>query len=86
MELFLKLQKMNPKLAENTKCKDISNLFTNTAAVAMSEDAITSAKILTKFSKERKQMILVGSWVKIFGCCRCTNSNFTNFRRSKAKL
>ena len=37
------------KLAlEKTKCKDISELFTGPTAVAMSEDAITSAKILTK--------------------------------------
>ena len=41
------------KLAiEKTKCKDISKLFTGPTAVAMSEDVITSAKILTKISKE----------------------------------
>ncbi len=49
------------KLAlENTKCKDISNLFTGPTAVAMSEDAITSAKILTKFSKENANLKILG--------------------------
>ena len=49
------------KLAlEKTKCKDISNLFTGPTAVALSEDAITSAKILTKFSKENKNLKILG--------------------------
>ena len=49
------------KLAlEKTKCKDISNLFTGPTAVAMSEDAITSAKILTKFSKENENLKILG--------------------------
>ena len=49
------------KLAlEKTKCKDISNLFTGPTAVAMSEDAIVSAKILTKFSKENKNLKILG--------------------------
>ena len=49
------------KLAlEKTKCKDISNLFTGPTAVAMSEDAITSAKILTKFSKENESLKILG--------------------------
>ena len=40
------------KLAlENTRCKELSDLFTGPTAVALSDDAITSAKILTKFSK-----------------------------------
>ena len=40
------------KLAiEKTKCKELSDLFTGPTAVALSEDAITSAKILTNFSK-----------------------------------
>ena len=39
------------KLAlEKTKCKDLSDLFSGPTAVALSQDAITSAKILTKFS------------------------------------
>ncbi len=38
------------KLAlEKTRCKDLSNLFTGPTAVALSEDAITSAKIFTNF-------------------------------------
>ena len=49
------------KLAlEKTKCKDISNLFKGPTAVAMSEDAITSAKILTKFSKENENLKILG--------------------------
>ena len=49
------------KLAlEKTKCKDISNLFTGPTAVAISEDAITSAKILTKFSKENENLKILG--------------------------
>ena len=49
------------KLAlEKTRCKDLSNLFTGPTAIAISEDAITSAKILTKFSKENEN--LKNSW------------------------
>ena len=40
------------KLAlEKTRCKELSDLFQGPTAVAMSEDAISSAKILTNFSK-----------------------------------
>ena len=49
------------KLAiEKTKCKDLSNLFTGPTAVALSEDAITSAKILTNFSKENENLKILG--------------------------
>ena len=49
------------KLAlEKTKCKDISNLFTGPTAVAMSKDAIISAKILTNFSKENENLKILG--------------------------
>ena len=49
------------KLAlENTKCKELSNLFVGPTAVALSEDAITSAKILTKFSKENENLKILG--------------------------
>ena len=49
------------KLAlEKTKMKDLSNLFSGPTAVALSEDAITSAKILTKFSKENKNLKILG--------------------------
>ena len=38
------------KLAlEKTKCKDLSNLFRGPTAVAFGEDAIMSARILSKF-------------------------------------
>ena len=49
------------KLAlKNSKCKDISNLFSGPTAVALSSDAITSAKILTNFSKENKNLKILG--------------------------
>ena len=49
------------KLAlEKTKCKELSNLFTGPTAVALSEDAITTAKILTKFSKENENLKILG--------------------------
>ena len=49
------------KLAlQKTRCKDLSDLFTGPTAVALSEDAITSAKILTKFSKENSKLKILG--------------------------
>ena len=49
------------KLAlEKTRCKDLSELFTGPTAVALSQDAITSAKILTKFSKENESLKIIG--------------------------
>ena len=49
------------KLAlEKTRCKDLSNLFTGPTAVALSQDAITSAKILTNFSKENSSLKILG--------------------------
>ena len=49
------------KLAlKNSKCKDLINLFTGPTAIALSEDVITSAKILTKFSKENKNLKILG--------------------------
>ena len=49
------------KLAlEKTKMKDLSNLFSGPTAVALSEDAITSAKILTKISKENENLKIIG--------------------------
>ena len=49
------------KLAlEKTKCNDISNLFSGPTAVALSEDAINSAKILSKFSKENENLKILG--------------------------
>ena len=49
------------KLAlEGTKYKKLENLFTGPTAVAFSEDAITSAKILTKFAKNNSNLKIVG--------------------------
>ena len=49
------------KLAlKDTKCKDIADLFSGPTAIALSEDAISSAKILTKFSKDNQKLKIVG--------------------------
>ena len=49
------------KLAlQKTRCKDLSDLFSGPTAVALSQDAITSAKILTKFSKENSNLKILG--------------------------
>ena len=49
------------KLAlEKTRCKDLSNLFSGPTAVALSQDAITSAKILTKFSNDNENLKILG--------------------------
>jgi large subunit ribosomal protein L10 len=49
------------KLAlEKTKCKELSDLFTGPTAVAFGNDAILSARILSKFSKENENLKLLG--------------------------
>jgi large subunit ribosomal protein L10 len=49
------------KLAiEKTKCKDLSDLFTGPTAVAFGEDAIMSARILSKFAKDNGNLKLIG--------------------------
>ena len=49
------------KLAlEGTKYKKLENLFTGPTAVAFSEDAITSANILTKFAKTNSHIKIIG--------------------------
>ena len=49
------------KLAlEKTKCKDLSSLFTGATAVAFSNDAIISARILAKFAKTNENLKLLG--------------------------
>ena len=49
------------KLAlEKTKCKDLSSLFTGATAVAFSDDAIMSARILSKFAKTNENLKLLG--------------------------
>ena len=45
---------------KKTRCKELSDLFSGPTAVALSEDAITSAKILTKFSKENSKLKILG--------------------------
>jgi len=49
------------KLAlEKTKCKDLVNLFTGPTAVAFGNDAILSARILSKFAKNNENLKLLG--------------------------
>ena len=49
------------KLAiEKTKCKDLTDLFKGPTAVAFAEDAIMSARILSKFAKENENLKLIG--------------------------
>ena len=49
------------KLAlEKTKCKDLAGLFTGPTAVAFGEDAIMSARILSKFAKDNQNLKLIG--------------------------
>ena len=43
-----------------SKFKKLENLFTGPTAVAFSEDAITSAKILTKFAKANSNLKIIG--------------------------
>ena len=49
------------KLAlEGSKFKKLEDLFSGPTAIALSEDAITSAKILTKFAKKNKSLKIIG--------------------------
>ncbi len=49
------------KLAlQKTKCKDLSDLFSGPTAVAFGEDAIMSARILSKFAKDNENLKLIG--------------------------
>jgi len=49
------------KLAlKDTRCKGIADLFMGPTAIALSKDAISSAKILAKFSKDNKNLKILG--------------------------
>ena len=49
------------KLAlEGSKYKKLENLFSGPTAIAFSEDAITSARILTKFAKNNLNLKIIG--------------------------
>ena len=49
------------KLAlKDTKCKGIADLFSGPTAIALSKDAISSAKILTQFSKNNPKLKIIG--------------------------
>ena len=47
----------------NSRCKDLTDLFTGPTAVALSEDAISSAKILTKFAKSHDKLKIVAGFM-----------------------
>ena len=49
---------------QNTKYKKLENLFTGPTAVAFSEDAIMSAKILTKFAKKNPNLKIIGGIIE----------------------
>ena len=52
------------KLAlEKTKCKDLSKYFTGPTAAAISSDPISTAKILTKFSKSNNKLKIVAGFM-----------------------
>ena len=44
----------------NSKCKNLVDLFTGPTAVAFGNNAIISARILSKFSKDNKNLKLLG--------------------------
>ena len=60
--VFFKITKNRiTKLAlEGTKFKKLENLFSGPTAVAFSDDAISSAKILTKFAKNNSNLKIIG--------------------------
>ena len=60
--ILFKITKNNiTKLAlEGTKFKKREDLFSGPTAVAFSDDAITSAKILTKFAKKNPNLKIIG--------------------------
>jgi large subunit ribosomal protein L10 len=43
-----------------SRCKDLANLFTGPTAIAISKDAISSAKILTNFAKNNQNLKILG--------------------------
>ena len=61
MEFNLRLPKIELQIAlEKTRCKELSKFFIGPTAVALSSDAITSAKILTNFSKDNSNLKILG--------------------------
>ena len=64
--IFFKITKNRiTKIAlEGSKYKKLENLFTGPTAVAFSEDAIMSAKILTKFAKKNPNLKIIGGIIE----------------------
>ena len=78
------------KLAlEKTKCKELSDLFSGPTAVALSNDAITSAKILTNFSKDNKNLKILGGIMgnDILGVAEVKNfATLPSLEEARAKI
>ena len=56
----LRTQKQRGPILEGTKFKKLENFFTGPTAIALSQDAISSAKILTKFAKANSNLKIIG--------------------------
>ena len=48
---------------KDTPCKDLEKLFTGPTAATMSSDPILSAKILTKFAKDNKNLKIIAGFM-----------------------
>ena len=76
------------KLAlKETKYKKLENLFTGPTAVAFSDDAITSAKILTKFAKANSHLKIIGGiWLVIYGLNKIIKINNSKYINKKNEI
>ena len=63
--IFFKVTKNRiTKLAlKETKCKDLEKFFTGPTAAAISSDPISTAKILTKFSKSNNKLKIIAGFM-----------------------
>ena len=64
MDLKSGLRKYICKVNPESRFEKLENVFSGPTAVAFSEDAITSAKILTKFSKTNSNLKIIGGIVE----------------------
>ena len=49
---------------ENSRCKDIANLFTGPTAIAYSKDVVAAAKVTNEFSKNNENLVIIGGALK----------------------
>ena len=52
--------RITKRALDGTKCNDLASLFTGPTAIAFSKDPISSAKILTNFSKKNENLKILG--------------------------